>query len=216
MNHAQNTNTNEPAPLAQTPTQPAQPQPAQPQTARKTHTTLDLAYIAIAAAIIAICSWISIPMAVPFTLQTFAVFAILLILGGRRGTLAVLTYILLGAIGLPVFSGFNGGIGVLLGNTGGYILGFILMGVIHIIITHFLGDRFLPQILSMTLGLLVCYTFGTAWFMFLYLRRTGTVALATVLSWCVIPFILPDILKMALAFVVARRVKPLIKDRPRT
>lgn len=72
------------------------------------------------AVLIAICSWISIPMTVPFTLQTFAVFLAVGVLGGKRGSLAVLIYILLGAVGIPVFAGFSGGIGVLLGNTGGY------------------------------------------------------------------------------------------------
>ena len=68
----------------------------------------DLVYIAIGAALIAICSWISIPTAVPFTLQTFAVFFVLLLLGGERGTLSTIVYVILGAIGLPVFAGFSG------------------------------------------------------------------------------------------------------------
>ena len=75
--------------------------------------TLALVYIAICAGFIAICSWISIPTAVPFTMQTFAVFFAVGFLGGKRGTAAVLIYILLGAVGLPVFSGFTGGLGVL-------------------------------------------------------------------------------------------------------
>ena len=90
---------------------------------------VDLTYMAVCAALIAVCSWISIPAAVPFTLQTFAVFCVLGLLGGKRGTVSILVYILLGAIGLPVFSGFNGGIGALLGTTGGYIIGFIFVGL---------------------------------------------------------------------------------------
>ena len=93
--------------------------------------TLDLAYMAIGAVLIAVCSWISIPASVPFTLQTFAVFFVLSILGGKRGTVSVLLYILLGAIGIPVFAGFSGGIGVIMGSTGGYIVGFILMGLVY-------------------------------------------------------------------------------------
>ena len=76
--------------------------------------TYDMAYIAVFTVLIAICSWISIPTAIPFTLQTFAVFLSVSVLGGKRGTMAVLLYVLLGAIGLPVFSGFTGGIGILL------------------------------------------------------------------------------------------------------
>lgn len=87
--------------------------------------TRELAYTGILAALIAVCSWISIPTAVPFTLQTFAVFLTLGLLGGRLGTLAVTVYLLLGAVGLPVFAGFHGGLGAFLGATGGYLVGFL-------------------------------------------------------------------------------------------
>ncbi|MBR6474866.1 MAG: biotin transporter BioY, partial [Lachnospiraceae bacterium] len=95
------------------------------------YTTLDLIYMAIGAALIAACSWITIPFMVPFTLQTFAVFTIVGLLGGRKGFLSILVYILLGAVGLPVFSGFKGGIGVLAGTTGGYIIGFLFIALIY-------------------------------------------------------------------------------------
>ena len=80
--------------------------------------TYDLVYIAVFAVVMAVCSWISIPAQVPFTLQTFGVFMAVGVLGGKRGTLAVLVYVLLGAVGVPVFAGFSGGIGALLGNAG--------------------------------------------------------------------------------------------------
>ena len=92
--------------------------------------TYDIVYIAVFAVIMAICSWISIPAAVPFTLQTFGVFIAVGILGGKRGTLSVLVFILLGAIGVPVFAGFSGGIGVLAGTTGGYIIGFLFSALV--------------------------------------------------------------------------------------
>ena len=78
--------------------------------------TYDLVYIAVFAVVMAVCSWISIPAQVPFTLQTFGVFMAVGVLGGKRGTLAVLVYVLLGAVGVPVFAGFSGGIGALLGH----------------------------------------------------------------------------------------------------
>ena len=87
--------------------------------------TRDIVFIGIFAALIAICSWISIPTTVPFTLQTMGVFTAVGLLGGKRGSLAVLVYILLGLVGLPVFAGFSGGVGVLFGTTGGYIIGFL-------------------------------------------------------------------------------------------
>ena len=148
--------------------------------------------IALFAAIIAICSWIQIPLTVPFTLQTFAVFCTLGILGGKNGTISVLLYIILGAVGVPVFAGFSGGVGVLLGTTGGYIIGFLFTALLYWVITHFFGDKLPVMIIAMALGLVVCYAFGTAWFMLVYARTTGAVGLMTALGWCVFPFILPD------------------------
>ncbi|MBQ8031870.1 MAG: biotin transporter BioY [Butyrivibrio sp.] len=172
---------------------------------------LDLVYISIGAALIAICSWISIPTAVPFTLQTFAVFFVLLSLGGERGTLATLVYVLLGAVGVPVFAGFSGGIGVLIGSTGGYIIGFLFTGIIYIIFTRFISKKLVVKIIALVLGLAACYAFGTAWFMNVYIKTSGEVGLLTVLGWCVFPFIIPDLLKLALAVVIAKRIEPVIK-----
>lgn len=172
---------------------------------------LDLVYIAIGAALIAICSWISIPTAVPFTLQTFAVFFVLLLLGGEKGTIAILTYICLGAIGVPVFAGFSGGFAILLGNTGGYIIGFLFTGLIYILFTRIFKKNIVVKIAALVIGLAVCYAFGTAWFMHVYIRNSGEIGLLAVLGWCVFPFIIPDLLKMALAVVVAKRVEPTIR-----
>lgn len=172
--------------------------------------TYDMVYIAIFAVLIAICSWIAIPTMVPFTLQTFGVFLAVGVLGGKRGTVAVLIYILLGAIGVPVWSGFMGGIGVLLNNTGGYIIGFLFIALIMWGAEKLFGRKNWVMIVSMALGLVVCYAFGTLWFMMLYLKNTGAIGLGTVLGWCVIPFIIPDILKMALAFILSRRLNKVI------
>lgn len=169
--------------------------------------TYDMAYIAIFAVLMAICSWISIPMAVPFTLQTFGVFMAVGVLGGKRGSLAVLIYILLGAIGVPVFAGFSGGIGVILNTTGGYIVGFLFSALAMWGMEALLGRKPVIQISSMVLGLIVCYALGTAWFMVVYARNTGAVGLGTVLGWCVIPFIIPDLVKIALAFVLSRKIR---------
>ena len=169
--------------------------------------TMDLAYVAVCAALMAVCSWISIPATVPFTLQTFAVFCSLGLLGGRRGTAAILVYLLLGALGVPVFAGFSGGIGILFGTTGGYLLGFILMGLVYWLGERLSMDSRNIRIISMILGLLLCYAFGTAWFMFVYARQTGAIALGTALAWCVVPFLLPDLVKMALALLLSGRLR---------
>lgn len=168
--------------------------------------TLDLAYVGLAVALIAICSWISVPTAIPFTMQTFAVFAVVGILGMYRGTLAVLVYILLGAVGVPVFAGFSGGIGVLFRNTGGYIMGFLFTALITGAIMKLFGKKVWVMAAAMVVGLLVCYAFGTAWFMVVYARNNGAVGIATALSWCVIPYIIPDLVKIALAVLITKRI----------
>lgn len=169
-----------------------------------------MAHIAIFTVLISICAWISIPAAIPFTLQTFGIFMTVCILGGHKGTIAILLYILMGLIGLPVFTGFRGGPGVLFSNTGGYIIGFIFTSLIIWAFEKITQKRFLLQILSMLLGLLICYAFGTFWFMQIYTQNSGTVGLNTILTWCVLPFVIPDCIKLALAYVISKRLRRFI------
>ena len=169
--------------------------------------TYDIVYIAVFAVIMAICSWISIPAAVPFTLQTFGVFIAAGVLGGKRGTLSVLVFILLGAVGIPVFANFSGGIGVLAGPTGGYIIGFLFSALVMWAMEKLPGKKSIMQIVSMVVGLVVCYAFGTAWFMVVYRKANGPVGLVTALGWCIFPFIIPDFIKIALAYVLSRKLR---------
>ena len=173
----------------------------------------DLSYIAIGAALLAVCSWLSIPFTVPFTLQSFAVCLIAALLGWKRGTLAVLVYMLLGAAGLPVFSGFRGGLGVLLGVTGGYIIGFLLTALAVGWFAERFPGRALPLILGMALGMLLCYACGTAWFVIVYTRSSGPIGVLSALSLCVFPFLIPDALKCALALVLALRLRPILMKK---
>lgn len=168
--------------------------------------TLDLAYIGMFVALMAVCSWINIPTTVPFTLQTFAVFATVAILGMKRGTIAVLVYIILGAVGVPVFAGFSGGFGTLLGTTGGYIIGFLFTALITGGIIKTFGKKIWVMAVAMVLGLVACYAFGTVWFIYVYTSTKSAVGIMTALSWCVIPFIIPDLCKIALAILLERRV----------
>ena len=182
---------------------------------QKTHAsalrTTDIAYIGLFVAAMAICSWISIPLVVPVTLQTFAVFLAVGLLGGKRGTIAVCAYIFLGAIGVPVFAGFGGGPGALLGQSGGYIIGFIFTALIMWGVTKALGEKLWAMALGMVLGLIACYAFGTLWYMMIYTRSTGPVGVMAVLGWCVFPFIIPDLCKIALALFLTRRLRRMIR-----
>lgn len=174
-------------------------------------TTKELVFTALMAVIIAVCSWISIPTTVPFTLQTFGVFMAVGLLGGKKGTISVLVYILLGAVGVPVFAGFSGGVGTLFGTTGGYIVGFLLSGLVYWAMTAAFGEKLPIMIVAMVLGLIVCYAFGTAWFMIVYAKNTAPIGLMTALGWCVFPFIIPDCIKIALAIVLTKQLKKYVK-----
>ena len=169
--------------------------------------TRDVTMIAVCTAMMVICSWISIPATVPFTMQTFGVFLCVGLLGGRRGTLAVSVYLLLGAVGLPVFSGFTGGIGHLFGATGGYIIGFLFSALVMWLIEHLLGRNLKTLVLSMIERLITCYAFGTAWFSVVSAKDSGSVGLMTALGWCVFPYVVPDAVKIGLATVITRRVR---------
>lgn len=183
----------------------------------------DMILIGLFAALIAVCAQIQIPAAVPFTLQTFAIFLAVGLLGGKRGTVSVLIYILLGMVGLPVFAGFKGGIAALLGTTGGYIIGFVISALLMWALEKPLSllsgkesgsagkknifSKMTGPAISMVLGLIVCYIFGTAWFVIVYTNTKEPVGIMTALGWCVFPFIIPDLIKIALALVLTLRLK---------
>lgn len=174
--------------------------------------TLDLAYIGLFAALIAVCSWIQIPLTVPVTLQTMGICIAAGLLGIKRGTISILVYIILGLIGVPVFAGFSAGPGVLFGMTGGYIIGFIFTALIVGLMVKLLGKKVWVYVLSMVLGIAVCYAFGTAWFMVIYTRDVEAISLAGALGMCVTPFIIPDIIKIAVATLICTRLNKYVKD----
>lgn len=177
----------------------------------KRNKTYDMVCIAIFAVLMAVCSWIAVPTTVPFTMQTFGLFLTVGVLGGKRGTLAILIFILLGAVGIPVFSGFTGGLGILFGTTGGYIIGFIFSGLVMWAMEKLIGRKTWALALAMVLAMIVYFTFGTAWFMAVYGRTVGPIGLSAVLGWCVLPFVIPDILKMMLALMLSGRLLRMIE-----
>ncbi len=172
--------------------------------------TQHIVYTGIFAVLLAICSWISIPTLIPFTLQTFGVFFTLFLLGGRQGTITIFIYLFLGAIGIPVFSNFGAGLGYLFGNTGGYAIGFLLIGLTTWLFEKLPGKKVHIQIIAMLLGLFLCYAFGTLWFMKISFGQTGTHGLLGVLTMCVFPFIIPDFCKLSLAYFISKRIKHML------
>ncbi len=170
--------------------------------------------IAIFVALITVCTWITIPFGIiPFTLQTFAIFVTGGILGAKRGTIAVIVYILIGIIGVPVFSGFSGGIVKFIPNTetgmtGGFIIGFVFTTIIigifkYLSIEKDTKTKVLYVGIGMVLGDIVCLAFGTVWFWLFNPMHLGLVA---TLSACVVPFIIPELVKIIIALLVVTRV----------
>ena len=169
-------------------------------------TTKRMTRIALCAALLAPCAWLSIPTQPPFTMQTFGVFLTLLLLGARDGAIAIALYILLGAMGAPVFSGFNGGMGALLGPTGGYIVGFLLICPIYGLLCRNKAGLW-AKALALFLGLLACYAAGSVWFMQVYTQTKGAISLGAVLSICVVPYLIPDAIKIVLACLISERLR---------
>jgi len=174
--------------------------------------TRDIVFIALFAVLMAVCSWISIPTAIPITMQTFAVFLTLNFLGGKKGTVSVCIYLLLGLIGLPVYANFTSGIGMLMGTTGGYMIGWVFSGLVMWLLEKLLGRKLWAQAVSMLIGLVVCYIAGTAWFMVVYAQNTGPVGFWTALLWCVVPFVVPDLAKLGLALWLSQRLEKITRS----
>lgn len=169
--------------------------------------TKDLAIMAFFAALTAICSQIQIPLPyIPINLALFSVHLCGILLGSKRAVLSQSVYLLLGLIGLPVFAGFKGGPGVLFGKTGGYIIGYLLCALIDGLIAGKDDASTLRMMLQMLAGTFFCYLFGTIWFMFL-----TRMSLALSLSYCVIPFIPGDIIKIVLAVLLGKRLAPQLR-----
>lgn len=139
---------------------------------------------------------------VPVSLATLSVFLAGGLLRPVNGALSQLIYILLGAVGLPVFARFSGGIGILAGPTGGYLIGYVLAAFIIALLRDRLPNKTSIIAAVLIVGMFVYYVTGTAWFMFS--TNTGLVAS---LSKCVLPFIPGDIMKVLLATVLIRRLE---------
>ncbi len=166
-----------------------------------------MTYTALMAVVICICAWITVPFTVPFTMQTFGVFSALLLLGGRDGTLAIGLYLLLGALGVPVFSGFRGGIGHLVGPTGGYLVGFLFTGLAHMLLERITArSRGVRRAALLLAEHALCYLIGTVWFVAVCAAQGKQYGFFTALGLCVVPYLLPDLAKILLADLVSRRV----------
>ncbi|WP_306480010.1 biotin transporter BioY [Mediterraneibacter sp.] len=176
----------------------------QPITADQTNTTRQLTMIGLMTAVTCILGPLSIPLPfspVPITLTNFAVFLSIYILGMKHGTISLLIYLALGTIGLPVFSSFSGGLGKLAGPTGGYLFGFIFLALIHGFFMQRFPKKTLASVIGMSLGMTVCYLFGTIW-LAVQMNLTFTAALAI----GVLPYLIGDAAKIILAAIIGPKL----------
>lgn len=178
--------------------------------AKRKSAAREIAYLALAVALLTVCAWITVPFGpVPFTLQTFAVCLCGGLLGWRRGVAAVFIYVLMGLIGIPVFSSFRAGPAALFGPTGGYIFGFVFAALLPALARPIpVRNGWARCALfygAMALGLAVCYLFGTVWFVVLTKCAWGYA-----FGVCVLPFLLPDAIKLFLAALLAVRLEKFV------
>lgn len=172
----------------------------------------NMALMAIFVALMAVCSWISLTFGqITFTLQTFAVFVTAGLLGTKKGTLSVVIYILLGAVGVPVFAGFSGGVASIAGYLGGFIIGFIPEAFIIGIATDLIKTKneimkMVVLAVSMLIGDVVCFLLGGIWF-----KQVLEVDWKYTFAMAMAPYIVPDLVKIVLATIIVNRVKKYAK-----
>ena len=196
--------------------------------------TVKMVEIALMSAVLCVISPFTIPIPmspVPLSLATFAVYFSAILFGAKRSAGCVLIYLLLGMVGLPVFSGFSGGVGVLLGPTGGYLIGYVpcalLVGCLgrgkkegsgkeftrsfaQSAIGHFVERKFVKYVLAMIIGTFACYIFGTMWFL---LVMKGSYTITQALLVCVVPYLFFDFIKILAAAAIAEPVGQVLRNR---
>lgn len=173
--------------------------------------TKNMIIIAMITAIMCIISPFSIPLPftpIPISLANLIIYIACCILGSKKGLVSVLLYILIGSVGLPVFSGFSGGLSKLAGPTGGYLIGFIFCAVFTGIFVEKFEDKIYMYSVGMIIGTIICYGFGTAWLAF-----QMKLSFVQALFMGVIPYLLGDGLKIvvstALGYTLRIRLKSL-------
>lgn len=165
----------------------------------------EMTLIALMTALICIAAPFTVPIgAIPISLATLVLYFETYILGWKKGGISCILYLLIGLVGIPVFSGFSGGVGKLFGPTGGYLIGYIFLVWITGWFTECFSGKKTGYLLGMVLGTIACYIVGTLWFV--YVTNSDIPAAVTA---CILPFIPADLIKMAVSAVVA----PVVRGR---
>ena len=166
--------------------------------------TKQMVLIALMTAVTCVLGPLSIPLPfspVPISLTNFAIFLAIFVLGMKNGTISFIIYLLLGAVGVPVFSSFRGGFQVLAGPTGGYLIGFIFLALIMGFALEHFDRKLVPTIIGMIIGMAVCYAFGTVW-----LAKLLSLSFKEGLMMGVIPYLPGDAAKIIIAAIVGPKL----------
>ena len=166
--------------------------------------TKQMVLIALMTAVTGVLGPLSIPLPfspVPISLTNFAIFLAIFVLGMKNGTISFIIYLLLGAVGVPVFSSFRGGLQVLAGPTGGYLIGFIFLALIMGFALDHFDRKLVPTIIGMIIGMAVCYAFGTVW-----LAKLLSLSFKEGLMMGVIPYLAGDVAKIIIAAIVGPKL----------
>lgn len=169
----------------------------------KTFSVQKMAIIALMTAVLCILAPISIPVfisPVPISLGVLAVYLTAYVLSPLDATISVIIFVLLGTFGLPVFSGYSGGLSKLVGPTGGYIIGFLFTVYISSLFIH-MKKGIIFDVIGMITGLALCYILGTIWFS--YQQGKGFIAS---LLLCVVPFLIGDAIKIIVAVILGTQL----------
>ena len=167
----------------------------------------DMTVIALVTAVICIIAPFSIPIAIspiPITLALFALFLAGIILGKWKGVVCTVIYLLLGMVGLPVFNGFSGGVQKLVGPTGGYLIGYLFLVFFTGFVEKF-PNKIPMYFVGGIIGIIVCYAFGTVWFVLQY-----KVGFLEALTMCVFPYIPMDLVKLVAAVIIGSQVRKIL------
>ena len=166
--------------------------------------TKQMVLIALMTAVTCVLGPLSIPLPfspVPISLTNFAIFLAIFVLGMKNGTISFIIYLLLGAVGVPVFSSFRGGLQVLAGATGGYLIGFIFLALIMGFALDHFDRKLVPTIIGMIIGMAVCYAFGTVW-----LAKLLSLSFKEGLMMGAIPYLAGDVAKIIIAAIVGPKL----------
>ncbi len=169
-----------------------------------------MAMIAMCTSVIIISAWIAIPFAVNITMQLAAIFVVSLLFELKTSLISILLYIFIGICGLPVFSGYNSGLSALLGPSGGFIISFIFIPPVITIFKKTKKSIKAMSVFAMLLCLIICYFVGTLWYWKIYANNSN-IRMFDAFAVCVLPFIVPDLLKILLSSIVSSKLYKHIK-----